>query len=120
MSFVRNTLSGLRESFRRAAGARGGSGREAQPRRTRPGVETLESRLVPAASPSPVLMVLANRDFYYADYSEPRAALEAAGLEVEVAAASASACVPHWGSGQGSASGTVMPDLTLAQVDAAE
>ena len=36
---------------------------------------------------SPVLMVIANRDFYYQEYADPRAQLEAAGIGVVVAAA---------------------------------
>lgn len=34
-------------------------------------LETLEARDVPAASPKPVLMVIANQDFYYASSSMP-------------------------------------------------
>jgi len=73
---------------------------------------------VAASEPLPVLMVLANQDFYYQDYSEPRRALLEAGYAVEVAAGADEVCVPHWGSGQGADGGLVNPDLALADVDA--
>ncbi|MCB1042801.1 MAG: DJ-1/PfpI family protein [Acidobacteria bacterium] len=62
--------------------------------------------------PRPVLMVVANQDFYYPDYAEPRMSIEAAGLEVVVAAASTSTAIPHGGSP------TVQPDLALSMVNA--
>ncbi len=64
-----------------------------------------------------VLLVIANRDFYYREYHEPRVALENAGIVVEVAAARKQMCYPHENSGQQD-SGEVMPDLTIADADA--
>jgi len=72
------------------------------------------------AEPLPVLLVIANRDFYFQEYNDTRASLEAAGLEVRVAAETLTWSVPHPGSGQGSASGYVMPDLTLLDARAAD
>jgi putative intracellular protease/amidase len=84
-------------------------------------VEKLESRHLMAADPLPVLMVLADqRDFYYQEYGDTRLALEAAGLEVDVAATTTDPTFPHAGTGEGAGSGMVTPDLTLAQVDAAD
>jgi len=80
-------------------------------------LEKLEGREVPAA---PVLMVIANRDFYYQEYGDTRAAIEAAGLDVDVAATSLNAAQPHWNSGQGSGSGIVMPDIRLEDADASD
>lgn len=68
---------------------------------------------------SPVLMVIANTDFYYREYSETRAELVKAGVPVAVAAAQRAQCVPHPGSGQGADGGVVMPDLDLANANAA-
>ena len=67
------------------------------------------------AAQKPVLMVLANRDFYYQEYSETRRALEASGLAVKVAAATTARSVPTPGTGQPNGSdGGVVPDLALA------
>lgn len=71
-------------------------------------------------SPKPVLLVIANQDFYYREYSESRAALEAAGVPVVVAAASDSVCVPHWNSGQGADGGLVDPDLAVGDAEASD
>ena len=68
--------------------------------------------------PQPVLMVIANQDFYYQEYADTRASLEAAGLEVVVAAATTETARPHANSGQGSSSGYVTPDLALTDADA--
>jgi putative intracellular protease/amidase len=65
-----------------------------------------------------VLLVIANRDFYYSEYSQTRAALESAGVGVRVAASEMADCVPHFGSGQGSGSGIVRPDLALTEARA--
>jgi putative intracellular protease/amidase len=65
------------------------------------------------------LMVIANQDFYYQEYADTRASLEAAGLRVEVAAGTRTLATPHANSGQGSGSGTVMPDLRIADARAA-
>jgi putative intracellular protease/amidase len=72
------------------------------------------------ASPLPVLLVIANQDFYYREYSDTRSSLEASGLAVRVAAATTTRCLPASGTGQpASAFGGVIPDLPLAkaQVD---
>lgn len=67
-----------------------------------------------APTPKRVLMVIANQDFWYREYAEPRAALEAAGVVVEVAAAEAVTSYPHAGSGYTDGSGAVTPDLSIA------
>lgn len=69
-------------------------------------------------APQRVLMVIANRDFWYADYANTRRGLLEAGIEVRVAAASTAMAIPTPNSGQGSASGVVYPDLSLDQVQA--
>jgi len=62
--------------------------------------------------PQPVLMVIANQDFYYQEYHAMRKELEAAGLEVVVAAASTDAAIP-----QDRQDGTqVRPDIALSDV----
>jgi len=66
----------------------------------------------------PVLMVISNHDFYYREYAESRAQLEAAGIPVVVAAGRRERSLPHANSGQGAGSGEVMPDLALSQVNA--
>ncbi|WP_094414497.1 DJ-1/PfpI family protein [Rhodopirellula sp. MGV] len=71
-----------------------------------------------ADGPSPVLMVISNQDFWYQDYADTRASLEAAGLEVVVAAATTEVARPHARSGQGSDGGMVRPDLALTDVNA--
>jgi putative intracellular protease/amidase len=67
-----------------------------------------------AAAPQPVLMVIANQDFHYAEYAAARAALEARGLTVAVAAGEARLAQPQ-GTGVGS---PVRPDLTLSMASA--
>jgi len=75
----------------------------------------------PSAAPKPVLLVIANRDFYYQEYADTRRSIEAAGLKVRVAAADASRCVPTPGTGQPTRLfGGVMPELTLAKADASD
>ena len=69
-------------------------------------------------TPPPVLMVIANQDFYFQEYADTRASLEAAGLEVVVAAATTDTSTPHAGSGQGAGSGEVMPDLSILDASA--
>ena len=64
-----------------------------------------------------VLLVIANQDFFYREYFDPRQELERAGITVEVAAGRKEACRPHANSGQ-QGSGHVMPDLTVADADA--
>jgi putative intracellular protease/amidase len=68
----------------------------------------------------PVLMVIANRDFYYREYAETRASIEAAGMRVVVAAARRVNSTPHANSGQPAGGGSVMPNLALSQVRAAD
>ena len=63
-----------------------------------------------------VLMIIANQDFFYREYADPRAELERAGVRVTVAAGRKAPCRPHANSGQGRASGVVQPDLAVADV----
>lgn len=63
---------------------------------------------------SPVLMVIANQDFWAGEHRATRAALEAAGLEVVVAAATTEPALPQ---DQGD-TGYVQPDLALTDVEA--
>lgn len=72
------------------------------------------------AAALPVLMVIANTDFYYQEYSDTRRELEAAGLRVVVAAGTRTLARPHFSSGQGASAGTVMPDLAITDVRAAD
>src|SRR5262245_43365555 len=74
----------------------------------------------PPRRPLPVLLVIANRDFYYREYADTRASLEAAGVPVAVAAATDTTCTPHWNSGQGADGGLVDPDLAITRADAAD
>ena len=67
----------------------------------------------------PVLIVIANDHFYYQEYADPRRELEAAGVPVVVAAGRRQISTPHPNSGQGAASGQVMPDIALADASAA-
>ena len=73
-----------------------------------------------STSPDPVLLVISNQDFWYQDYADTRASLEAAGLEVVVAAATTETATPHRNSGQGADGGWVTPDLALATVQSEE
>ncbi|MEL6109915.1 MAG: DJ-1/PfpI family protein [Planctomycetota bacterium] len=68
------------------------------------------------AAPAPVLLVISNEDFWYQDYADTRASLEAAGLEVVVAAATTDSATPHSNSGQGADGGFVTPAIALANV----
>lgn len=70
--------------------------------------------VVSAAEAKPVLMVIANQDFYHAEYATSRASLEAQGLEVVVAATTTDVARPQ---GSGSV-GQVEPDLALSDVNA--
>lgn len=70
------------------------------------------------AQPKPVLMVIANQDFYHREYFETRESLEAAGLEVVVAAATTEVATPHAISVVEGRDPHVVPDLALANVDA--
>ncbi|MGF1581486.1 MAG: DJ-1/PfpI family protein [Gemmataceae bacterium] len=82
-------------------------------------IDSLEERMVLSAdSIDPVLMVISNQDFWYQDYADTRASLEAQGLEVIVAAATTEVARPQPGSGQGADGGFVRPDLALTDVEA--
>lgn len=65
-----------------------------------------------------VLIVIANRDFFYREYADPREELEKAGAKVTVAAGKKERCTPHAGSGEGRDGGVVRPDLALSEVKA--
>ncbi|MEK6258067.1 MAG: Calx-beta domain-containing protein [Planctomycetota bacterium] len=69
--------------------------------------------------PLPVLMVIANDDFYYTEYGTPRREFEAAGIPVVVGAGRRQLSTPHPNTGQGSSDGRVMPDIDLASARAA-
>ena len=91
----------------------------AQTRRAILSMDALEERVVLSAdSIDPVLMVISNQDFWYQDYSDTRASLEAQGLDVVVAATTTEVARPHANSGQGSDGGFVQPDLALTDVEA--
>ena len=77
-----------------------------------------ENQTQNADGPSPVLMVISNQDFWYQDYADTRASLEAQGLEVIVAATTTEVARPHANSGQGADGGFVRPDLALTDVEA--
>jgi len=68
----------------------------------------------------PALIVIPNNDFYYTEYGTPRRELEAAGIPVIVGAGRRQMSMPHPNSGQGSASGQVMPDIDLASARSAD
>lgn len=81
-------------------------------------LERLEKREVFSAEPLPFLMVVADKqDFYFREYAETRQALEERGLRVVVAATTRDTTFPHPGTGQGSTSGAVTPDLALSDVN---
>ena len=65
-----------------------------------------------------VLLVIANQDFFYREYSHPREELERVGVVVDVAAGQKQLCRPHANSGQ-QGNGAVMPDIAIANADAA-
>ena len=68
--------------------------------------------------PKPVLMVIANQDFYHREYYETRESLEAAGLEVVVAAATTETATPHAISVVEGREPLVAPDVALADASA--
>lgn len=91
--------------------------RIAKPRRSF--FEQLERREVFSGTPLPVLMVISDqRDFFYQEYGDTKLSLEEKGFAVQVAATTTSPSTPHWDSGQ-TGSGVVVPDLALADVEAA-
>ena len=65
-----------------------------------------------------VLIVIANQDFFYREYGDPREELERAGVKVTVAAGRKAPCRPHRNSGEGRDGGVVRPDVALAGVRA--
>jgi putative intracellular protease/amidase len=69
-----------------------------------------------AAAPQPVLMVIANRDFYYREYADVRKSLEAQGLSVVVAAGTLRRAIPQ-NVGPGL---PVQPDRLMADVSASD
>jgi len=73
-----------------------------------------------ANASTPVLIVIANHDFYYQEYADPRLALEAAGVPVVVAAGVRTLSVPHLNTGYGVGNGAVMPDIALAAANASQ
>jgi putative intracellular protease/amidase len=81
---------------------------------TNPPMQTTSSGS--SASGKHVLIVIANDDFFYREYAEPRAELENAGVRVTVAAGRKAPSRPHSNSGQGSDGGVVVPDLALSDV----
>lgn len=66
-----------------------------------------------AERPTPVLMVIANQDFHFAEYAAVRGSLDANGLEVVVAAATPRAARPQDRGDEG----MVQPDLALSDVN---
>lgn len=84
--------------------------------------ESLEARTLLTTTTLPVLMVIADQqDFYYQEYNDTRNSIVAAGVDVQVAATTAAPSTPHWNSGQDIGhDGVVVPDLTLASVNASE
>ncbi len=84
------------------------------------GTVTIADNDVSAVTPLPVLIVIANNDFYYTEYSAPRAALEEAGIPVVVGAGRRVLSVPHANTGYTSGNGSVMPDIALADARASD
>ena len=82
---------------------------------------TIADNDVPQPVPvQPVLIVIANRDFYYREYSEPRLALEAAGIPVIVGAGLPDVAIPHSGTGYGEGDGAVRVDVALSAANAGD
>ena len=91
-------LNRLSERFR-------SGGRSSRRGKSSTTVESMEQRTL-LTNALPVLMVIADdHDFYYQEYGDTRASLEAAGVEVDVAATTLSPSTPHANSGQGTAPG---------------
>jgi putative intracellular protease/amidase len=72
----------------------------------------LQGTATAATEPLPVLLVIANQDFYYAEYAAVRSALQAQGLAVEVAAGDTRSATPQDRIG----GVAVQPDRALAEV----
>lgn len=86
--------------------------------RRRSGLEQLERREVFNADPLPVLLVIADsHHFFYQEYGDTRASLEAQGIDVVVAAKTTATSYPHVGTGEPEDGGAVTPDIALADVD---
>lgn len=75
---------------------------------------TATSVLADPRATDPVLMVIANQDFSFQEYAATRSSLEAAGLEVVVAATTTDTAIPQGLSPRSS----VDPDLALSDVHA--
>ncbi len=84
---------------------------------TRPSTPTPPSSPTTATGKR-VLIVIANGDFFYREYADPRAELERAGIRVTVAAGRKTPSRPHHGSGEGPDGGVVTPDVALSEVKA--
>jgi len=80
----------------------------------------LAAATAPRCVAKPILLVIANRDFFYREYADPKARLEAQGYRVVIGAGTRDVATPHPDSGQGAADGHVRPDVTLAQVRPAD
>ncbi len=111
-SWLRGGLRGNRSSRRRRTERASYSPADVR-------TEALEERRVLTASPLPVLLVIADQqDFYYQEYGDTRASIEAAGVSVRVAATTTNPSRPHANTGEGPSGGVVVPDLTLASARA--
>jgi putative intracellular protease/amidase len=75
------------------------------------------SATAPRCVAKPILLVIANRDFFYREYADPKARLEAQGYRVVTGAGTRDIATPHPNSGQGTADGRVRPDIALAQAN---
>jgi putative intracellular protease/amidase len=73
--------------------------------------------------PPRVLMLVANNGFFFQEYADPRSALEAAGIEVDVASVDGGTAIPHAGSYDGRFTGlspaivNLTGTLAVADVD---
>jgi putative intracellular protease/amidase len=70
------------------------------------------------SEPLPVLMVIANQDFYYQEYADTRASLEAAGLDVVVASATTETATQEAKSALKRGGTNVDPDVAISDVKA--
>jgi len=81
---------------------------------------SLQSPAQPKKDEPAVLLVIANKDFFYREYADPRAELEKAGFRVVVGAASKGVCRPHANSGEGRDGGAVAADVAIVDADASK
>lgn len=103
----------------RSSAARSLAVRSPTARSLRPAADMRATQRRPfGSSGKRVLLVIANQDFFYREYNDPRQELERAGITVDVAAGRRQECRPHANSGQ-QGSGAVMPDLAITEVDVA-